>query len=210
MLATTALTHYHKLMSETLPESEGQVEKLGLQKAWDLAAELIKEHGKSDEDYGIMSVTWTYGAHNESIFIEAMPGGYSYGGGKMSPYLTVLFGTPGYRDFDTDKEFTFDAVKTDRTLFGHLAVEDVNQIYVKNRKDRTAGNQIPTEVDIAELESILSFALADLNNQKRRQVTSEHLAKSARQLQSLESKNGELEYLKTWLSSVIEEYDPAD
>jgi len=210
MLVLTCTTHYAYYMSEILPESEGQLEKLGLQKTWDLAAELINAHGISDEDYGIMSVTWTYSGSDESLFVEDVPGLNTYGGSKISPELSIGLGKPTRDRFEAHTWLSFNAGEAGRKIYGELKPENIEQILVTDAINRQNPDRIPTPTEIAEVELLLSFALADLNDQKRRKVAQENLRKVALQSNRLKARNGKLEHIDTWLASVIEEYDPKD
>ena len=200
-------------MSETLQLPEGKLEQLGLQKVWDLATELVKKHGVSDEDYGIMSTTWVYSSDNDAVMVEDFPGINLYSGSKTSPQLGIYLGKP-YQDrwegpsFRTEKKLIFNAGETGREIYGELKPEAIEQILVIDHSSEGNKQQPPTPTEVAEIELILSFAIADLDDQKRRKIASEHLVKAARLETSLQSRNGKLEYIDTWLASLIEEYDP--
>lgn len=202
-------------MSETFQESGKHLENLGLQKVWDLATELVRKHGVSDEEYGVMSATWVYSSDNDAIMVEDFPGMNLYGGSKASPQLGIYFGK-SYHDrwcgpsFNREKEFAFSAGEAGCKLYGTLRPGAVRQVIVTDHALMDRGQLPPTPTETTEIELILSFAIADLANQKRRQIAGEHLTKAALLESRLTSRNGKLEYIDTWLASLIEEYKPED
>jgi hypothetical protein len=203
-------------MRERLEESSEKLKDPSLQAVWDLATKLVQKHGVSDDEYGVTRATWVYSSDNDALMVQDLPGLHTYGGSKTSPQLGIYLGQP-YHDrwsgpsFRAEKEFIFDADKTGYAIYGPLTPDAVERVLVRNNSDPV--NKLlepPTTSEIAEIELMLGFAITDLDNRKRRLLAQAHLKKAALLSERLKTKDGKLEYIDTWLASMIEEYDPTN